>query len=75
MDQSIVSRSEIGAHLIVNKARSAYKRGAPRDDHGFNWHSHHAINVWQAEWDRCAAAESSVQKVKPMLAHAGECPP
>lgn len=66
MDAAIVSRAAIGAHLIVNKARSAHARGDGRDEHGFNWHSHHAINVWQAEWDRCdaesRAAEAGAQR-------------
>jgi hypothetical protein len=75
MDQSITSRAAIEAHLLLNKARAAYKRGTGRDDHGFNWHSHHAITVWQAEWDRCAAAEAAVLKVKPMLAQAEASPP
>ena len=55
MDQSIIARAAIDAHLIVNKARVAFARGAGRDEHGFNWHAQHAIAIWQAEWDRCSA--------------------
>lgn len=60
---------------IRRKARSAYKRRVPRDGHNFNWHSTDAIETWQDEWDRCAAAELAVLKVKPMLALAGATPP
>jgi hypothetical protein len=70
MDGPIISHDVIRA-----KARSAYKRGAPREGHNFNWHTIGAIEVWQDEWDRCAAAESAVLKVKPMLAQAGSNPP
>lgn len=70
MDGPIISHDAIRA-----KARSAYKRGVPRDGHNFNWHTIGAIAVWQAEWDRCAAAESAVLKVKPMLERAGSNPP
>jgi hypothetical protein len=51
MDASIISRN-----MIAGKARSAFVRGAGRDDHGFNWHSAEAIAAWQAEWDRCQEA-------------------
>lgn len=70
MDGPIISHDTIRA-----KARSAYKRGVPRDGHNFNWHCTDAIDVWQAEWDRCAAAEAAVLMVKPMLAQAGVTPP
>jgi hypothetical protein len=65
----------IPVDLIQAKTRAAYKRGAGRDEHGFNWHSVDAIATYQAEWDRCAAAEAAVLKVKPMLAQAGANPP
>lgn len=61
--------------MIEEKARAAYARGAGRDDHGFNWHSTTAIDVWQAEWDRCAAAEAAKLTVKPMLAQVEVSPP
>jgi hypothetical protein len=67
---NVVSRD-----TIRQKARSAYKRRVPRDGHEFNWHCHDAIATWQAEWDRCAAAESAVLRVKPMLAQAEVSPP
>jgi hypothetical protein len=70
MMDNIVSRD-----VIRRKARSAYKRRVPRDGHNFNWHSVDAISTWQAEWDLCAAAESAVLKIKPMLARAAGSPP
>lgn len=69
MDDPIISLD-----AIRTKARNAYKRGVPRDGHNFNWHSP-ALPVWQDEWDRCAAAEAAVLKVKPMLAKVGVTPP
>jgi hypothetical protein len=65
----------IPVELLQAKARAAYARRDGRDDHGFNWHSVDAIATYQAEWDRCAAAEAAVLKVKPMLAQAGSNPP
>ena len=65
----------IPIHMLQAKARAAYARRAGRDEHNFNWHCTDAIAVWQAEWDRCAAAEAAVLKVKPMLARAGGNPP
>ncbi|TWI69036.1 hypothetical protein IP91_00101 [Pseudoduganella lurida] len=47
MADPVISRA-----MIEAKARSAFARGAGREDHGFNWHAH-AIAVWQEEWDRC----------------------
>lgn len=70
MDGPIISHD-----MIREKARAAFSRGDRRDSHGFNWHSTYAIDVWQAEWDRCAAAEAAKLKVKPMLAEAAGCPP
>jgi hypothetical protein len=61
--------------LIEAKTRAAYKRGAGRDDRGFNWHSVDAIATYHAEWDRCAAAEAAVLKVRPMLVQAEVSPP
>ncbi|WP_440966123.1 hypothetical protein ACL58G_07795 [Massilia sp. GER05] len=61
--------------MLQAEARAAYARRAGRDDHGFNWHAVDAIAAYQAEWDRCAAAEAAVLKVKPMLAQAGVTPP
>jgi hypothetical protein len=66
---NIVSRETIRA-----RARAAYARRAGRDDHGMNWFTP-AVVDWQDEWDRCAAAEAAVLKVKPMLAQAGVTPP
>jgi hypothetical protein len=66
---NIVSRE-----TIRERARAAFARGAGRDDHGMNWFAP-AVVDWQAEWDRCAAAEAAVLKVKPMLAQAGSTPP
>lgn len=65
----------IPVHMLQAKAQAAYARGAGRDDHGFNWHSVDAIATYQAEWDRCAAAEAAKLTVKPMLAKAGVTPP
>jgi hypothetical protein len=65
MDPSLVSRAIIGAHLIANKPRAAFARGAGRDDHGFNWQSPHAIAVWQAAWDHCAALKQRADEVSP----------
>ena len=70
MMDNVVSRE-----TIRQKARSAYKRRVPRDGHNFNWHSVDAISTWQDEWDRGAAAEAAVLKVKPMLARAEASPP
>jgi hypothetical protein len=70
MDGAIIPRS-----MIEAKARSEYARRVPRDGHGFNWHCTDAIDTWQAEWDRCAAAEAAALMVKPMLERAGENPP
>jgi len=70
MDDPIISHDAIRA-----KARGAYSRGVLRDGHNFNWHRTDAIATWQDEWDRCAAAEAAVLKVKPMLAQAGANPP
>lgn len=66
---NIVSREE-----IRRRAREAFARGAGRDDHNMNWFAP-AVADWQAEWDRCAAAEFAVRVVKPMLAKAGMTPP
>jgi hypothetical protein len=66
---NIVSRE-----TIRERARAAYKRGAGRDDHGMNWFAP-AVVDWQDEWDRCAAAQTAVLKVKPMLARAEASPP
>lgn len=57
---------------IREKARAAFDRGAARDGHNFNWHSTAAISVWQAEWDRCAAAKAMTKSV---LTQAAGCPP
>jgi hypothetical protein len=65
----------IPVELIQAKTRAAYRRGDGRDGHGFNWHCVDAIATYQAEWDRCAAAEAAVLKVKPMLERAGVNPP
>jgi hypothetical protein len=65
----------ISVDAIRTKARNAYKRRVPRDGHNFNWHRIEVIAVWQDEWDRCAAAEAAVLKVKPMLAQAEASPP
>lgn len=65
----------IPIHMLQAKARAAYARRAGRDEHGFNWHSVDAIAAYQAEWDRCAAAEAAVLKIKPMLAQVGVTPP
>jgi len=70
MDESIIS-----VDAIRTKARNAYRRGVLRDGHNFNWHRTDAIDTWQDEWDRCAAAEAAVLKVKPMLERAGVTPP
>lgn len=51
MSDQIVTKDHIRA-----KARAAYERGVGRDGHGFNWHAS-AKEVWQAEWDRCAAEQ------------------
>lgn len=69
MDDAIVSREE-----IRQRARDAFSRGAGRDDHCMNWFAP-AVVDWQDEWDRCAAAEAAVLKVKSMLAQAGVTPP
>jgi hypothetical protein len=66
---NIVSREE-----IRRRARDAFARGAGREDHNMNWFAP-AVVDWQAEWDRCAAAETAVLLVKPMLAQAGANPP
>lgn len=50
MNTPIITKDSIRA-----KARAAFAAGAGRDDHEFNWHSADAIEVWQDEWDRCAA--------------------
>lgn len=67
MDTSIISRD-----MIKAKARDAFKRGAGRDDHGFNWHSTAVIATWQHEWDLCAA-EAWGFTLDEQLAEA--CPP
>lgn len=46
MTDEIISRD-----MIAAKARSAFQRGAGRDDHGFNPGAP-AIEAWQQEWDR-----------------------
>lgn len=69
MDDNIVSRE-----TIRQRARDAFARGAGRDDHGMNWFVP-ALVDWQAEWDRCAAAETAKLMVKPMLERAGVTPP
>lgn len=59
MDNAIISRDMIRA-----KARSAHARGAGRDEHGFNWHSAEAIEVWQAAWDECEVARLEEQQLE-----------
>lgn len=66
MDHPIIS-----IDMIREKARTAFARGAGRDDHGFNWHSTAVISTWQHEWDRCAA-EAWGFTLDEQLA---ECPP
>jgi hypothetical protein len=56
MTDQIITEDHIRA-----KARSAFDRGVGRDEHQFNWHSTAAIQVWQAEWDRCAVEQQAEQ--------------
>lgn len=65
----------IPVEMLNEKTRAAYQRRAGRDDHGFNWHSVDAIAAYQAEWDRCAAAEAAKLTVKPLLAQTAGSPP
>lgn len=53
----------IPRELIRDKERAAFNRGVGREDHGFNWHSTSAIEVWQAEWDFCAQQKRQAQVV------------
>lgn len=48
--------SIISKEVIKRRARDAFKRGAGRNDHGFNWHAE-AVGTWQEEFDRLAAAK------------------
>lgn len=59
MDTPIITKD-----FIREKARNAFAKGAGRDDHGFNWHSTEAIEVWQEEWDRCAVARLEEQQLE-----------
>lgn len=64
----------ISRDMIAAKARAAFAQGAGRDDHGFNWHSTAAIDVWQAEWDVCLAEQQQDRDwAAQQLAEA--CPP
>lgn len=62
MDGSIIA---VPRTSIEAKARAAFPRGVGRDGHNFNWHSTAAIDVWQTEWDRCAAEAEQLEVSPP----------